>query len=250
MTKARKPVIAVTAGFYTDTRPYTSAIADAGGVPIVLLPGQTDVHLDPEVDGVVLAGGIHAHPHLYGHDFDPTIEPRTDEPRDHLEISILRLALERGVPILGICRGLQLINVFFGGTLQQNLASKTSLNNIHQPNEARDYLAHSVIAISGKLRDILGSTIRVNSIHQQAIQSLGSNLRATVLAEDGVVEGVETPDGLVLAVQWHPEELAKSQPQSAALFTDLVRRGSSRRELSSKSGLCLRGCAGTRHRLS
>lgn len=234
MTKAQKPVIVVTAGFYTDTRPYTSAIADAGGVPVVLLPGEVDVHLFPEVNGIVLAGGIHVHPHLYGHDFDPTIERRTDEPRDHLEISILRLALERGIPILGICRGLQLINVVFGGTLHQNLANRTGLDIVHHPKEARNYLAHSVIAVSGRLRDILGSTLHVNSIHQQGIASLGNGLRATVMAEDGVVEGVETPDGLVLAVQWHPEELAKSQPQSAALFTDLVRRAITRPDLSSK----------------
>lgn len=226
----------MTAGYYTDTRPYTYAIADAGGFPIVLLPGQTEPHLSPEVDGVLLAGGASVHPKRYGHDFDPTIERSVDEPRDHLEFSVLRLALERGVPILGICRGLQLINVFFGGTLHQNLVRLKTTIFDHDPNKARDHLQHPVTVVSGRLRDIFGSNkFWVNSIHEQGIDTLAPGLHATVLAEDNLVEGVESVDGQVLAVQWHPEELCKIQPQCAALFNNLVSRATARIRSSSNT---------------
>lgn len=225
MTQSQKPVIIVTVGASTDTRPYTSAITDAGGAPVVILPGQDSPYLGPEVAGVVFAGGASLHPRRYGQDFEPTVERRADEARDHLEFSILKQALERGLPILGICRGLQLINVYFGGTLHQDVASQSSHIRIdHQPNSARDHLAHPVMAISGRLREILGPTTHVNSIHKQAIAKLGNGIFATVKADDGVIEGVETYNSQLLAVQWHPEELVKHHSASADLFTDLVQK--------------------------
>lgn len=115
-------VIIVTAGYYAEPRPCSYAIAYTGGVPIVLLTGQTDVHLGSEVDGILLGGGAFVRPQRYRHDFDPTIERGIDETRDHRESSILQLVLERGLPISGICRGLQVINMFFGGTMHRNLA--------------------------------------------------------------------------------------------------------------------------------
>lgn len=230
MIRERKPIIAITAGYYTDTRTYACAIANAGGVPIVLLPGEIDIHLASFVDGIVLAGGKDVHPHRYKKDFDPAIEPIVDEPRDHLEFAILQIALERGLPVLGVCRGLQLINVAFGGTLHQNLPGHAKFGKtVHFPEKARDHLAHKVTPTSGHLQAILGSnSFLVNSIHRQGIATLGDGLSATVLAEDGLIEGVETDDGQVLAVQWHPEELASTQNQSAALFTELVLRASAR----------------------
>lgn len=230
MMRTRKPVIIVTAGYYTNIRPYASATADAGGVPIVLLPGQVEVHLESCVDGVVLAGGKDVHPHRYGHDFDLEIERTVDEPRDHLEFAILQLAVEHGLPVLGICRGLQLINVFYGGTLHQNPPGHEIFRKtVHHQMKARDSLAHEVTAGSHRLQGILGSnSFQVNSIHEQGIASLGVRLRSTITAEDALVEGVESVDGQVLALQWHPEELAATQSQSAALFMDLVSRASAR----------------------
>ncbi|KAJ5109050.1 hypothetical protein N7456_005725 [Penicillium angulare] len=243
MTLSRKPVIIVTAGYYTDTRPYASAIASAGGVPIVLLPGQVDVHLNLSFDGAVLAGGKDVHPSLYGQEFDPDIEPSTDEPRDRLEFAIIRLALERKLPVLGICRGLQLINVFYGGTLHQNLPGNERFRNtIHFIKEPRNYLAHDVTVHSGKLQRILRSTsFPVNSIHNQGIASLGSGLRSTVIAEDGLIEGIESADGQILAVQWHPEELVATQSQATALFSNIVSRARAHSQLSSKMETSLLG---------
>lgn len=232
MTKVRKPIIAITAGYYTDTRTYACAIANAGGIPIVLLPGQVDIYLASFVDGIILAGGNDVHPHRYKKDFDPAIEPMVDEPRDHLEFAILQIALERGLPVLGVCRGLQLINVAYGGTLYQNLPGHAKFGKtIHFPQKSRDHLAHTVTPVRGRLQAILGSKcFHVNSIHRQGIATLGDGLHATVIAEDGLVEGLETDNGQVQAVQWHPEELAPTQAQSAALFTDLVWRASARME--------------------
>jgi putative glutamine amidotransferase len=234
MTRTRKQVIIVTAGYYTDIRPYASAIADAGGVPIVLLPSQVEVHLESYVDGVVLPRGKDVHPHRYGHNVDPEIDGTVDKPRDHLEFAILQLAIERGLPVLDICRGLQLINIFYRGTLHLNMPShKIFQNTVHHRKHARDFLAHKITAGSHRLQGILGSnSFQVNSIHKQGIVSLGVSICSTITAEDSLVEGVESVDGQVLGIQWHPEELAPTQSQSAALFIDLVSRAGARSQLS------------------
>ncbi|KAJ6111297.1 hypothetical protein N7486_003532 [Penicillium sp. IBT 16267x] len=219
-----KPTIAVTIGYQTDPRPYGCAMAAAGGVHIFFLLGPKKVCLGPEVRGVVLTGGASVHPRRYGQEFDPSIKSSVDEARDHLEFSVVQLTLERNLPILGICRGLQLINVFFGGTLHQNLVGAgLGLENVHRPDKGRDHLAHEIIPLSGSLKNILGpDKYLINSIYRQGVAKLGTGLCATVKAEDGVIEGLESMDRAVMAIQWHPKELFESQQQSSALFLDLV----------------------------
>ncbi|KAJ9633514.1 uncharacterized protein PV06_06186 [Exophiala oligosperma] len=226
MDKGWKPTVAITVGYMTDPRPYALAVAMAGGVPLVVFPGQKDITLGSEVDSVVLAGGASVHPGRYGQEFDPSIKRSVDEARDRLEFSVLEIARRRNLPVLGICRGLQVINVFFGGTLHQNLAgAKMCIAGAHRPDEARNHLAHTVTPTEGRLKAVLGAhPIRVNSIHRQGVAILGDGLHITARADDGVVEGVETGDGQIVAVQWHPEELVGTHPHADAIFTDLIGR--------------------------
>jgi putative glutamine amidotransferase len=219
-----EPLIALTAGHPTDTRPYTHAIEKAGGIPLVLLPGNETFPLLSAVQGLVLAGGASVHPERYGADFDPRIKRSCDEARDRLEWSALDHALEQSLPVLGICRGMQLINVYFGGTLHQSLPH-AGFADVHRPDHDRDHHAHHVQAVDGYLRTVLGDApLPVNSIHRQGVNALGRGLKTTVLSDDGLAEGIETDDAAILAVQWHPEELVDTQQTAHALFADLVSR--------------------------
>lgn len=218
------PTIALTAGHTTDTRPYIRAIEKAGGTALLLYPGAEDSDFDQDVAGVVFAGGDSVHPSRYGAELDPTIEHTSDEERDRLEWAVLAYALDNRLPVLGICRGMQLINVYHGGTLHQHLPDQT-FADVHLPTGPRNYIAHKVQALGGRLAGILGTQpLPVNSIHQQGIDVLGKHLTPTVQSEDGLVEGIETDTGSIVAVQWHPEELIDSQTAAFALFTDLVER--------------------------
>lgn len=218
------PLIVITAGHKTPPEPYLHAVEQAGGRPQLVLPDGAPPTLPDDAAGLILAGGASVEPARYGSGIEPGVTPTMDLPRDALEWAMLDQALERGLPVLGICRGLQVINVYYGGTLHQEL-SATSFDRIHRPDQGRAHLAHPVRAHGGRLERLLGSDERwVNSIHRQGVKRLGANLRATVFADDGLIEGVESPEGQVLAVQWHPEELVDHDPSAAALFTDLLDR--------------------------
>jgi putative glutamine amidotransferase len=218
------PVILITAGHKTPTKPYEDAVEQAGGEPLVYLPGRDPAELPNQARGLVIAGGASVEPARYGAGVEPGVTPTMDLPRDELEFTILDQAVRRRVPVLGICRGFQVVNVYYGGTLHQEL-TLTSFELLHRPDADRDHRAHAVRTHGGRLAALLGSDeLQVNSIHRQGIKALGAGLLATVFAPDGLIEGVESPDGLVLAVQWHPEELIGDDPAARRLFTDLVER--------------------------
>ncbi|SDT57218.1 gamma-glutamyl-gamma-aminobutyrate hydrolase family protein [Jiangella sp. DSM 45060] len=218
------PLIVVTAGHKTPPEPYEKAVERAGARPLVLTPSGAVPPLPDDAAGLVLAGGASVEPARYGSGIEPGVTPTMDPPRDALEWAMIDQALERGLPILAICRGLQVVNVYYGGSLHQELA-RTSYAPVHRPDQARNHVAHPVRAHGGRLAELLGpDQIWVNSIHRQGVKRLGTGLLATVFADDGLIEGVETPDGQVLAVQWHPEELVAHDPAARALFTDLVER--------------------------
>lgn len=218
-----KPNILITAGHKTPIAPYRYAVERAGGNPLVRLPGGT-TDVPEEIDGLVIAGGASVNPARYDSPIEDGVTPTMDPPRDELEWAVLDQVIPRRLPVLAICRGLQVVNIYHGGSVHQEL-SRTSYADYHRPDRHRQYLAHTVRAHGGQLGEILGDEPqRVNSIHRQGVKRLGDNLLATVFAPDGLIEGIETADGQIMAVQWHPEELVDDDPKAAALFTDLLTR--------------------------
>jgi putative glutamine amidotransferase len=211
---------------------YYRAVASVGGVPF-MLPLLDD---DPEamrcmfdqLDGIFIAGGIDIDPGTYGAErHEQTGRP--DHARDRIEMQMVRWAIEDGKPVFGVCRGAQVINVVCGGTLYQDIADEMPEVEKHDyfPTEgfARDHLAHSVrLAAGSRLRALFGtSDALVNSMHHQAVRTLGAGLRITAYAPDGIVEAVEgTDDGWVVGVQWHPEMLVDHDAATRRLFDGFI----------------------------
>lgn len=199
-------------------RTYPLAIADAGGVPVVIPPytDETIPSLVDRLDALVLSGGPDIHPSLYGQDPHPHLGP-TDPALDTAEIRLCRAALERDLPVLGICRGHELLNVALGGTLVQDLPG-------HRQTEPGRVPVHGVRVEGGTLlARVLGATdIEVNSFHHQAVDRLGDGLRVVAWADDGLVEGAELPGARwAVSVQWHAEALIDA-PEQQRLFEELV----------------------------
>ncbi len=241
---ARRPVI----GIATQTLPampgvrqacwlmghsYIEALRKVGGVPwlIPLVPHDPDTlqAIFDRLDGVFITGGVDVDPSRYGEPKTPLCGT-TDPDRDAVEIALLRHAVDRGLPVLAVCRGLQILNVAFGGTLYQDVTAQVpaALKHDYFPTPeqpSRKFLAHDVsVKANSRLGHILGDgVVPVNSMHHQAIKDLAPNLAATAFAPDGIVEGVEgTASSFLIAVQWHPEELTDTQPGMARLFSSFA----------------------------
>lgn len=188
---------------------YVEALRRAGAVPVVIPPQpENAAEVLDAVDGLVLAGGFDCHPELYGEQPHPTLEPM-DSRRQSSDLTLARLARERGVPTLGICLGLQVMNVAAGGTLMQDIDSavQTDVRHASSPeNRARhDVMLEKGTKLAGFVRDL---ELNVNSSHHQAVGRVGEGLRVTALAPDGIVEGLEDPrKAFYVGVQWHPEDM-------------------------------------------
>jgi putative glutamine amidotransferase len=206
---------------------YTLAVAAAGGAPVLLPYGFEERLLRPLFDslaGLLLAGGGDIDPQTYGS--RPTAQLRgLDQARDHQEMLLARWAAQEAKPFLGICRGLQVINVALGGTLYQDIHAECPDTLDHdQPGTPPDRIAHPVLIEPGaRLGALIGSTrLDANSSHHQAIKDLASVVRLAALAPDGVIEAIElTGHPFGLAVQWHPERLI-DRPEMLALFRGLT----------------------------
>jgi putative glutamine amidotransferase len=200
---------------------YPRSIAVAGGLPVELTRDADVDGIIERLDGLVLSGGADLDPSLYGQEpIENLQEPEND--RDEWEMELFRAARERDLPILAICRGLQLVNVAFGGTLVQHVELEDGSGH-PQWNVDGHTFTHEVHVIPDTLAATLMPSIwSVNSLHHQIVETVGDGLTVSATAPDGVVEALETPDGDLLAVQWHPELLAAPDPT----FVWLVRRAS------------------------
>lgn len=180
-----------------------------------------------DLDGVVIGGGAHVEPSRYAQ--QPSIEYVYDEQRDEFEWAVLGSAMERRLPLLGICRGAQLINVFRGGSLYQNLPE--DIPGLHLK---RHVLARKRIQIeNGSLLEHVMAVhqVRVNSLHRQGVRELGKGLRVSAKDESGIVQAIESTEGggpFLLGVQWHPEYLP-AHPAHRRLFRELVLAARSRK---------------------
>jgi putative glutamine amidotransferase len=212
---------------------YVHSVVRSGGAP-VLLPRVDDreaIRAAVEaVAGVLLTGGGDILSLHYGE--EPHAASKYQDPvRDEMELELTRLALERELPVFGICRGVQLLNVALGGTLIQDVPSQVPGALKHYSEGLAPLLLHTIDIEPGSLlsRVLDSSSLAVNSYHHQAVKELGRGLRVNCRARDGVVEGVEAEDGRpILGVQFHPEEITASYPRFQALFDWLVREAECR----------------------
>jgi putative glutamine amidotransferase len=218
---------------------YIVTLTNAGALPwmIPLVDDETLRGVYEQLDGVFLPGGADIDPASYGRNPHPLCD-KTDPARDRVELLLARWALADGKPALGVCRGLQLLNVAAGGTLYQDLAEQMPRSMKHDyfpfggSTFTRDYLAHEVTVAQGSrlARVFGGGTVRVNSMHHQGIRTLGEGLVATAHAPDGLVEGIECADGRwIVGVQWHPEALTDGDAKSRDLFAEFIEAARERR---------------------
>jgi putative glutamine amidotransferase len=185
---------------------YVDGVLAAGGVPVLLPPvGSWDIGILSRLDGLVLAGGADIDPVRYGEEpLSSTGTPRVD--RDAAEFEMLDAALKAGIPVLGVCRGLQLLNIALGGNLRQHLPSDLG-NTDHLPMPGTFGRVEVKVAAGSRLAEIIGQEITVPCHHHQGVDRLGQGLVPVAWAPDGSVEAVEqSGDRFVVGVQWHPEE--------------------------------------------
>ena len=204
---------------------YLEGIKAAGGIPIVLPLEMTEEDADRVVetcDGFLLTGGQDVEPKLYG--AKKSLSLITSPERDKLETLLLSKALPSDKAILGICRGLQLINVFLGGTLWQNLPSQHPSEIVHRQGKPYGVPTHKVM-LNGALKTLLNKDIlEVNTLHHQAVKDLGRDLTPMAVAPDGIIEAVQmVGKHFVWAVQWHPEYMFKTNLDSLAIFSCFVK---------------------------
>ena len=229
----RKPIIGMTCGYEEEVRErfyinrtYIQSIEMAGGIPL-LLPGLAEAEnllpLLEQLDGVLLPGGWDLDPAYWGE--EPmgvgTINPISDE----LDLTVARWALDRGLPILGICRGAQVLNVAAGGSLYQDIPSEVVQSLKHAQDAPRWQHSHWISIEPGSiLEGMLGTTkLRVNSFHHQAVKDLAPGFRVTAAAKDGVTEAIESTDlPFAVGVQWHPETMWGHYPIFKGIFTALI----------------------------
>lgn len=207
---------------------YVKALTAVGAAPL-LLPIVEDndslirVQLQ-QIDGLLLSGGYDVNPLLYGEEPLPQLEYILPE-RDEYEIKLIHLALEMNKPILGICRGLQILNVAFGGTLYQDLSQFSMKHFKHQQKSKTDTASHTVeFTPHTKLQSIMGiDATKINTFHHQAIKDLAPGFVVNAKAKDGIVEGIEKiGEQFVIGLQWHPEMMAERDTSMLKIFRNFV----------------------------
>jgi len=223
--KGNRPVIGITTdlekGHNSIEAEYARAVAEAGGLPVLIptvaSPGDLHTETVHMLDGLLLPGSRDMDPKYYGEEPHRELRPMSLD-RTETELYILGRAVDRGIPVLGICGGMQLLNVFFGGTLYQDIASFLPDALCHEKGAE-----HGIKITGGRLAGITGeSGFTVKSYHHQAVKKIGNGLRASATAPDGIVEGIESEDGpLILGIQWHPERDV-TDPISRKIFESFI----------------------------
>jgi putative glutamine amidotransferase len=209
---------------------YVEGVAGAGGAPVVLPPvGEESAAeaLIHSLDGLLLSGGSDLDPSYYGEEPVPELGVTLPE-RDAFEMALVGLALRRGMPVFGICRGMQVLNVALGGTLYQDLPSQWEQDPLkHRQDTPKWQPTHEVRVSEGSyIAEVMGrESVKVNSYHHQGIRDLAEGLVVTGRSSDGVIEAVEAEDlseRWLLGVQWHAEAMRGAGPQQESLFDEHV----------------------------
>lgn len=219
-----QPIIGITPDYDSNTnryklhQDYVSSIINAGGYPVMLFP---DPVIPPFIDGIVFTGGGDIDPLLF-HE-EPLPESGEISPfRDSFELSLCKCAIENNIPILGICRGMQVINIALGGTIYQDISVQTDSKLKHSQQAPRDYGTHSIFIEENTLLSALWGKQKatVNSFHHQAVALLGDGLRISAKSQDGLAEAIEhMVNPFVVGVQWHPEAMqAQEQKKLFSAF--------------------------------
>jgi putative glutamine amidotransferase len=212
-------------GGYGVPENYVDALRRSGAYAALLLPGddRTPDELLDRLDALMLVGGGDVVPERYGREAVDEVYGLEPD-RDDFEIALLLRAVERDVPTLCICRGMQVMNVAFGGDLVQHLPADDRFMTHGVPSEAESLL-HDVKLLAGsRIAEAAGSeVVSSSSHHHQGVDRLGDGLVATGWTEDGLIEAIESERGWMIGAQWHPEDTAASDPAQQGLFDALVR---------------------------
>ncbi len=233
-----RPVIGLTSSFTADNNAqalpsnYVWAIESQGGIPLIIPAGIGPEHSDAilqKLDGLLLTGGPDVDPSYFGEEPHPKLGAVTPE-RDVIEIPLTRAAVARGMPILAICRGIQVLNIAMGGSVIQDIASQVKDPLKHRQEAPRWHGSHSVTVAGGsRLAGLLGTTkIMVNTFHHQAVKDVAPGFEVTAQAPDGIVEGIERPGCFIVGVQWHPEGMYDRVPEMARIFKGFVEAAGAR----------------------
>ncbi|HEY5076943.1 MAG TPA: gamma-glutamyl-gamma-aminobutyrate hydrolase family protein, partial [Acidimicrobiia bacterium] len=206
-------------------RAYLDAVVRAGGQPVIVNDARDPKQLLARVDALVLTGGPDVDPARYGEAPHPSVYG-VDAAADEFECALAEAALVRSVPMLAICRGIQVLNVARGGTLHQHIADDPGVPPHGRPGEAGGAREHEVALDRDSLvAQVMDATlVNASCHHHQAIATLGDGLRVVGRAADGIVEALELDGAFLLAVQWHPEDTAADDRAQQRLFDALVNR--------------------------
>lgn len=221
---------------------YLRAVIEVEAIPIMIPVAEDPQTIDRYielVDGILLTGGEDVDPGLYGEE-NTGLSHDVSCIRDRSEMYIISQALKKGMPLLGICRGLQILNIFLGGTLYQDIPSQVGTAVTHpNPMKERDEVHHPVnIKSNTLLAGVFGKErVMVNSRHHQGVKKLAAGLVVNAVADDGIIEGFEDAERNIMAVQWHPENIAGVSDGCAMLFRDLVERSATWKKAGCIQGL-------------
>ncbi|QNQ82842.1 gamma-glutamyl-gamma-aminobutyrate hydrolase family protein [Lactobacillus sp. PV037] len=205
---------------------YIDSVIQNGGIPFIIPFNQDEEVIREQmknVQGLILSGGHDVDPHNYGEEPEQKLGNIWPE-RDKFDMLLLTLAEENHIPVLGICRGAQIINVAHGGTLYQDLSYRPEKTLKHSQGQTPTLVTHTVKTLKGsKIAELLETdSLQTNSFHHQLLKDVASDFKVTARCVDGVVEGIENSDGSVIGVQWHPEMLHRVSKVQNNLFKHII----------------------------